>query len=234
MSLVAIFFKLQIIKRFLKSLSLKNSLRFILFLSFLLIGEIKAQDPLKLLQANRLADDIRASYHRGDYRAAISQIREFKSLPGAQTARTDEVDYIDACSAAKIRLADAEKKLNDFIRNYPASNLINNARFELAVYYYDKKDFEKSNLAFNQVDFTSLEKDLRHNGRFYWGYGLFSQKKFTESLTQFNQLKLSDGIYGPAANYYAGFIEYNTGDYDAAFNDLKRIENQESYSMIVP
>ena len=234
MSLNAIFFKLHIIQRFLKSLSLKNPLSFVLFISLLFIGEIKAQDPLKLLQANRLADDIRASYHRGDYRAALSQIREYRTLPGAASGTNDQVDFIDACSAARIKLADAEKKLNDFIRIYPASNLVNIARYELAVFYYDKKDFEKSGLAFNQVEFTSLEKDLRHNGRFYWGYGLFSQKKLTESLIQFNQLKLSDGIYGPAANYYAGFIEYNTGDFDAAYTDLKRIESQESYSMIVP
>jgi predicted Zn-dependent protease len=45
---------------------------------------------------------------------------------------------------------------------------------------------------------------------------------------------LQESQYAPAANYYAGFIEYSKGSYADALADLKRAEASQSYANIVP
>src|SRR5690606_1087777 len=40
--------------------------------------------------------------------------------------------------------------------------------------------------------------------------------------------------FAPAANYYAGFIEYSEGNYTDALIDLKKAESNPSYASIVP
>ena len=192
------------------------------------------QDPVRLERANRLPDDIRATYHRGDFRAALSMIREFRDLGTNRPDLAEQVDFIDANCSARLRLADAEKKLTLFLANYPFSNGVNLARYELANLYHLNKNYQKAATAYEQVEFATLERELQLTGRFNWGYGLFSQKKLSESLVQFNQVKLSEGAFGPAASYYAGFVEFSTNDNDNALADLRRIERQDSYSNIVP
>jgi hypothetical protein len=51
---------------------------------------------------------------------------------------------------------------------------------------------------------------------------------------QFSFAKAQGGTFGPAASYYAGYIEYTTGDFDNALIDLRRAELNDSYSTIVP
>jgi len=205
-------------------------------LIILLLAHIAAvaQDPVKTERANRLPDDIRSAYHRGDYRAALSMIREFRDLGLSRPDLSEQVDFIDANCAARLKLADTEKKLSAFLEVYPYSNYVNMARYELANYFHTNRNYPRAVSAYEQVEFATLERELQLTGRFNWGYALFSQKKLTESLVQFNQVKLSEGSYGPAASYYAGFTEFSTGDNENALTDLRRIENQESYSNIVP
>ena len=71
-------------------------------------------------------------------------------------------------------------------------------------------------------------------GHFKWGYSYFNQKKLDEALEQFNFVKKQSNAYSPAANYYAGFIEYSKGKFDEALFDLKKAESSPAYAKIVP
>ena len=66
------------------------------------------------------------------------------------------------------------------------------------------------------------------------GIQFFNQKKLNEALEQFNFVKKQNNAYAPAANYYAGFIEYSNGKYDEALTDLKKAETSPSYANVVP
>ena len=60
------------------------------------------------------------------------------------------------------------------------------------------------------------------------------RKKLDEALEQFNFVKKQSGQYSPAANYYAGFVEYSKGQYEEALTDLKKAEANSSYASVVP
>ena len=108
------------------------------------------------------------------------------------------------------------------------------AYYDLGSFFYAEKNYAKASSYFQKVDFPALSADMQHTGRFRWGYSFFNLKKLKESLEQFNFIKAQGGQYGIAASYYAGVIEYGNGEYAAALVDLKRAEQNESYSTIVP
>ena len=129
---------------------------------------------------------------------------------------------------------DSEKLIGDFIEANGENPHVATANYDLANFYYNDKNYSKASAYFGKADFSSLSDEQQNQGRFRWGYSLFTQKKLKESLDQFNEIKTQGGQYGPAASYYAGFIEYTQGDLVSSMIDLLRAEQNPSYSKIVP
>jgi TolA-binding protein len=139
-----------------------------------------------------------------------------------------------AACALNLFHADAEKLFSDFIANHPGHPKSSTANYDLANFFYNEKNYKKASSYYTKVDFAGLSTEQENTGRFRAGYSLFNQKALKESLDQFNYIKSQGGQYGPAASYYAGFIEYSQGNYESALIDLKRAEQNEAYSKIVP
>lgn len=189
-----------------------------------------AQQSVKLSQTRQNSDDIRNAWEDGRYRAVLSMTSNL-----AETGPVpEELYFMEACASARLKTGDAEKKLLAYMDRFPFATGMNRARYELALFYYQSKKYPDAAQAFDQVDFEPFTKELRHAGLFYWGYSLFSQKKLKEAKIRFDQLKLTDGIYGPAASYYSGFAAFTSGDFEASLADFQRIQNEESYKDVVP
>jgi len=193
-----------------------------------------AQDPARQSGQYRLMDDIRATFHRSDYRACLALVQELNSAPDLREDLKEEAEFIRACSAARLRDSDGEGLLRSYLQQYPSSGRVNKARFELADWYYRAKSYDKVIQQLASTDLEVLTGSQRHAARFYWGYSLFGQKKLKEALPLFNAIKLSDGEYAQAATYYAGFTEFTLEQNDAALADLRRLEKEASYQDVVP
>src|SRR5690606_19701392 len=90
----------------------------------------------------------------------------------------------------------------------------------------------KASNYYRKVDFAALTKDQEAEAHFKWGYAYFNQKKLDEALEQFNFVKRLSNSYSPAANYYAGFIEYSKGRFDEALTDLRKAVSKHAYAKI--
>jgi tetratricopeptide (TPR) repeat protein len=84
------------------------------------------------------------------------------------------------------------------------------------------------------VNFPALSLQQQVQGRFNFGYSYFNLRKLDEALGEFDFVKTQNSPFSPAANYYAGFIEFSKGMYDEALVDLKRSESNAAYANIVP
>ena len=158
----------------------------------------------------------------------------FRSTSAQQSLKRDEAIYYKALCAVKLYHTDGEKQLADFIEANPTHPLSTTAYYELGTFFYDEKNYSKASSSFSKADFTSLTADQQSTGHFRWGYAYFNLKKLKEAGEQFNFVKSQGGQYGPAASYYAGFVEYTQGDYASATIDLKRAQQNQAYSSIVP
>ena len=205
------------------------------FLSFCLISLYSySQNLLSQQQPERLFDSGLELISHNQYGAAREVFSEYLNLATPSDAKRADAEYYKAFCALNLYHTDSEKQIEDFIKNNPGHPRATTANYDLGNFYYTEKNYKKSALYYSKVSFPSLGQEQQRVGRFRWGYSLFSQKSLKEALDQFNFNKAIGGEYGPASSYYAGFIEYSQGDYANALTDLKRAEQNEAYSKIVP
>lgn len=171
---------------------------------------------------------------RSQFGAARENFSEYISLHPASDIKTIDAEYYVAFCALNLFHTDAEKLFSNFIVKHPAHPKAALANFDLANFFYNEKNYKKSAIYFGKVGFSEMTAEQQNTGRFRWGYSLFTQKLLKESLEQFNAIKSQGGQYGPAASYYAGFVEYGQADFDNSLTDLKRAEKNESYAKVVP
>jgi len=192
-----------------------------------------AQHPARIATPEQIRDQIRTAFLRAEYQKVLS-LQDEHRFSAHFSIDDEEMNFYKASSAARLLQADGEKNLKIFLDHYTNSAYSDLAKVELGIWYHHRGNFDASADWFGRADFRALKPEDRVRARFLWGYGYFSQKKLKESLSQFNQVKLSDGAYGPAASYYAGFAEFYEGDVVTSLADLRRIENVDSYSRVVP
>ncbi len=189
---------------------------------------LSQQKPERIFQSGQ---DLLAHQQYG---AAYEAFTDFLKLNQPSHYRYADAQYYQAFCALNLYHADGEKRLEDFIAANPTYPKSITAYYDLANFFYTEKNYSKASAYFAKVDFPTLSTAQQNTGRFRWGYSLFSQRNLKASLDQFNAIKAAGGQYGPAASYYAGFIESQAGDYENALIDLKRAEANSSYATVVP
>ena len=205
-----------------------------LFVALVQFHFSNGQDLLSQSKIERLyktASDLGEHHQFGAAREVWDQ---FLIASNWNDPRKGEGEYQKAFCALNLYHSDGEKLIEDFVANNPTHPRAGTAYFELGNFFYNEKNYSKSSSFYAKVDFPALSASQQNTGHFRWGYSLFNLKKLKEALDQFNFIKTQGGQYGPAASYYAGFVEYNQSDYENAKVDLKRAEQSEAYDGIVP
>ena len=193
-----------------------------------------AQDLLSQNKAERLYKSGIDLLNRNEYGAARQVFEVFLDRSSQEELRRVDAEYYRALCGLALYHADGEKLIGDFIGTNALNPHAGRANFDLGNFYYSEKNYSKATSHFGKVDFSSLSSAQQNSGRFRWAYSMFSLKNLKEALDQFNFIKAQGGPYGPAASYYAGFIEYNQSDFALALTDLTRAEQNPAYSRIVP
>ena len=169
-----------------------------------------------------------------EFGAARKVFTEYLENTTPGDARRGDAEYYVAFSALNLNNNDGEKLIDNFISNNPSTPRAGTAYFDLANFFYTEKSYAKAIQYYRKAEFPALTSTQQNEGRFRWGYANFNLKKLDEALEQFNFIKNQSSEYSPAANYYAGFIEYSKGDYASALTDLKKAESNASYAGVVP
>lgn len=206
----------------------------LLFLFSIVLSVSQAQQQLSQDKSERLYAKGKELVDHANYGAARNVFAEFLSVAPPHDSRRAEAQYYVAFSALNLGHEDGEKLIDDFIATNPSSPKASTAYYDLAIFFYNEKNYTKAEQYFKKVDFPALTLPQQREGHFSWGYSLFNQKKLDQALEQFNFVKSQNNPYTPAASYYAGFIEYSNGQYAEALTDLKRAEQNASYASVVP
>ncbi|MCX8490744.1 MAG: hypothetical protein ORN54_06720, partial [Cyclobacteriaceae bacterium] len=207
---------------------------FTFIVSFFTILTVAAQDLLSQQKAELTFQLGLDQINRGQFGPARESFSNLVTLLNSRDLRAIDAEYYLAFCALNLYHEDAEKRFSDFVDSYPNHPKAIVANFELANFFYTEKNYKKSSSYFSKVNFSILSNEQQNRGRFRFGYSLFSQRSLAESLDQFNVIKSQGGQYEPAASYYAGFIEYGQSDFENAYLDLQRAEQNEAYAKIVP
>ncbi|MFN7491422.1 MAG: tetratricopeptide repeat protein [Cyclobacteriaceae bacterium] len=198
------------------------------------LTSVQAQDLVSQERSERLYSTAIDLMEKKQYAAARSNFSEYLKLHAVADLKRVTAEYSLAVCALNLYHSDAEKMFTNFIANHPNHPLSSTANFDLANFFYLEKNYKKASTYYAKIDYQGLTAEQQNAAHFGAGYSFFSQKFLKEALDQFNFVKMQGGQYGPAASYYAGFVEYSQGDFENALVDLKRAEQNEAYASIVP
>ncbi|MEX2231515.1 MAG: tetratricopeptide repeat protein [Cyclobacteriaceae bacterium] len=208
---------------------------FIIILFFISISGLAiGQNQLSQAKAERLYQKGTELVVHENFGAARKIFTEFLNEAPATDPRRGEAEYYVAFSALNLNHTDGEKLIDQYISHHPSSPKAATAYYDLAVFFHNDNKFSKASQYFKKVDFPALTQNQQSEGHFKWAYSYFNLKQLDQALEQFNFVKNQSNAFSPAANYYAGFIEYSQGLYSEALTDLKKAETNPSYASIVP
>ncbi len=107
--------------------------------------------------------------------------------------------------------------------------------FELANYYFRKKDFTNALAYYKKCTVTSLNNTDVATLKFQKAYCHFALKQFDDAKPLFNSIRQipEDDNYIPA-NYYYGFICFFDKHYNDALQSFTIAEQQPNYQLVVP
>ena len=171
-------------------------------------------------------------FDKQKYVAARELFRQYiQSAP--QETRAIECEYYIGLCALNLFNDDAEYLLNNFVQKYPNHIKSGRAGFDLGNFFYTNKSYDKAILYYAKVDESKLSHEELNNYYFKSGYSSFTKKDFATALDKFNKCKGAKHQYTPAANYYAGYIEFKNGEYDTAIADLQKAAESKEYKPLV-
>lgn len=145
-----------------------------------------------------------------------------------------EAKYYDAICGLKLYHLDGEKLMHDFINEYPSSTLSGMAYVEMGQYFFQDRNYKQAIIYLSKVDQKSISKEKKSTIQYELGYSYFATKKFDKALIEFNKVKNTSSKFKAPAQYYAGFIEYDQQQYDAALSDYMAIEKDKAFATSVP
>lgn len=172
--------------------------------------------------------------NKGVFNAAREQFEAY--LRNADDlSKIKDAEYYRAYSALVLYHNDGELLVNDFIENNPTHPKATLANYELGMFYYNEKNYRKATVYLSKVSQnTSLSKQNKLEAQFKLAYSYFTLKEFDPALKYFNVIKRQSNQYTAAANYYAGYIEYQKGDYAVALLDLEKAMQDKAYERVIP
>jgi TolA-binding protein len=208
---------------------------FLLFfvLSLLISHTLPAQRQLSQVSPDKHFDFGLHLLQQGKFVAAGQAFERYLQTPDEAPKKADAQYYVAYC-AIRTENADGEALIEKFVQEHPYHAKASLAYFELADLKYRSRQYEDAVTYFEKVYFSQLTKEKMSEGRFKLGYSYFALQQFDRAYTQFEELKRTDNKYQFPASYYAGYINFEKGEYDRAYYDFKRAEQNEAYAAVVP
>lgn len=172
-------------------------------------------------------------FDRQLYGAAQVAFAKYVSLQ-QDDAQAANAQYYYAVSGLYLLHNNAENLILDFASAYPAHPKASLAYYELGLFYFNKKNYNKAVEYLEKVPTNKLNAKQAKEAEFKLAYSYFAKKDFKKAKPLFDRSKTGDHNFVYAANYYAGYIAYRDGDYANAKKDLREAEKNEAYKTIVP
>ncbi len=208
---------------------------FLFYFFFLVVFEV-------LPQASFSGDDLRSDFNRAidlfnkeKYAAAIRLFDDYVRSGGDETRiRLVEAEYYAALSALRLHNPDAEYRMVIFLSTHPGSPRINEARIELADYFYQNRNYRKAASWFETVNRHELEAGKLPEYYFRYGYSLYMKGDKAMALMMFSEIKDIDTEYTAPALYYFSHIAYEQEMYQSALEGFMKLRDDETFGPIVP
>lgn len=201
---------------------------FLLYLLF--AATISSFSQKTVADSNSLAkfNETLKLYSDKAYAEAQTSFKVFKNNPKSTIITKSNAAYYDAMCSIKLNEVDADKKVLNFVKEYPNSNKKNLAFYNVANYYFANRKVAYALKWYNKIDIDKISQENRNEVNFKMGYCYLIANEFTLAKSHFIHL-INNPMYGNDSRYYYGYIAYKLEDYGLAESTLKEIEDNDTY-----
>ena len=214
-------------------MSLKHTVS--VLVTLILCSVVTAQQTFYHTAENRQYQQGIELYQNGKYSAAQQILDKYAhDHAGDNSDQLSNCDFYAAMCAVKLFNNDAESRVVKFLNDNPENPLRNEAMFNLAGYFYQRKSYNNALIYYEQVDISRLGREDQAEYHFKSGYCYFLKDDFTEARLAFSMIKDLDTKYTPPALYYYSHINYTQGNYETALEGFLRLKDDGNFGPIVP
>ncbi|MHC5309325.1 tetratricopeptide repeat protein [Myroides sp. LJL116] len=203
-------------------------------LAYLALGltGLTATAQQSAIYTNGLADfnHAVALYDEEQYLAAQLLFEKVKNSSSANytEVQADCAYYIANC-AIRLDQVGAERKIDEFVKNYPTSAKQNQAYVDVTDYYFSKGEYAKALQYAGKVrSVTILEHSKQDRFLFQKGYSFFYVKNPKEARKTLLKVR-PESQWGDQATYYLGYMAYANNNYEDAKKHFEKIDVTSSY-----
>jgi tetratricopeptide (TPR) repeat protein len=157
---------------------------------------------------------------------------ELETLGIDDLSRRVEVETLYAFCAAHLGQPSADEMLARLLVTYPQSLYSNEVRFRAGVLEYDNGRYNEALALLLAVNESRLDKTLLDEYNFKTGHSYFSIDDYENAIPYFDKVSRVS-VYGPHAQYYTAYIDYDRGDYGKARTGFFDLLGNPSYERIV-
>ncbi len=159
----------------------------------------------------------------GDYHSALEHYKYVND-------KNPELGYLNIFGKAYCyfnlkNYSDAAYYFNQFVTNFPNSELKAEAMLRLGDSYYGTKNFSDAVDLYDKVFSSSLRKKADSFAYYQYGKALFKVKRFTDAVNVLRNLqrKFSSSEYADDAQYLIGWIFFKKRDYSGAISEYNSL-----------
>ena len=135
--------------------------------------------------------------------------------------------YIAICSK-RLFNEDARFWLENFVSTYPYSPKISTVNYEMGLYYYEKKLYDKTIDYFLSCGYSSDECNFK------LAYSYFMIDSLSSSKYYFSKLLHGGSKYASSSRYFYAHIAYKQKHYKTALSTFLTLKDDEHFANIVP
>lgn len=177
----------------------------------------------------RLADELFMNRHYGSARQLFADLSE---VPEPEIS--NDAQFYEAISAAELRNADAQAKIDHFIRSNPENALAGEASLYLGKLYFRDNKFKDAIKAFQAVNASGLSRASREELYFMIGYSQLKSGDANAAKAYLQRVSNPNSPYYNQARYYVAHIDYLQGNYRQALGAFAALESDKRYQKIIP
>lgn len=146
-----------------------------------------------------------------------------------------EINYYTIACALKQGEETAEEQAVDYIDLEKNTARVQMMNFQLAEYYFKRKEFHDAIEHYEQTNIANLSNKDISEMKFHQGYSYFTLQQFAKAKPLFNTIRsMKDDPNYLDANYYYGFLAFRDKQYSDALQSFKIVENEKDYATVVP
>jgi TolA-binding protein len=209
------------------------------FRTYWLIAALVVHTLVSTAQITQLQENSIRFYNRGlelfdkeKYGAAQKQFSLFLDECNDPLLRINTEYYIATC-ALELHNPDAIKLFNLIIEKYPESPKAKASSFQLGRYYFRQKEYSSALEQLQRVDAEYLTPEELSEYHFIIGYCQFRKENYDAAKSALEQtIEIKNKYYFPA-NYYYGYICYQSADLDKALKHFERVVSSKIYGSTV-